>query len=330
MGDAPVFIVGAARSGTGLLRDLLRSHPRLSFPPESHFIPSYYRAYGDPRSDRHARRLAAAILRRSRVRYWNLDMAPAELDSHRSFTGLSAHIYRAWADREGKPRWGDKTPRYVFEISLLAELFPDARFLHIYRDGRDVALSQLPVAWGPTNAVTAARLWRDRVIAGRRDGGRLSANRYRELSYERLVEATEETMREVCEFLEEEFVPEILIPTRLPSSVSPAGGRPRSDWIRPAFRDRVDPARAGSWRTEMDAADRARFEAVAGELLTELGYPVVAEARGLSLAERAEWRGRELVERVLKLRRRPPAEFRDPTWSRVTLATARLRRSLGA
>jgi Sulfotransferase family len=68
MADAPIFIVGCPRSGTNLLRDLLRSHPRLAFPGESHFIPEFYKGYGDPKNEREARRLGARILRVNWVR----------------------------------------------------------------------------------------------------------------------------------------------------------------------------------------------------------------------------------------------------------------------
>jgi hypothetical protein len=93
MSDAPIFIIGSGRSGTGLFRDLLRSHPRLSFPPESHFIPDFYPAFGDPADDAEARRLGEAILTRSRVREWPLEVDLAEFEGQRTFAGVATVIY---------------------------------------------------------------------------------------------------------------------------------------------------------------------------------------------------------------------------------------------
>jgi hypothetical protein len=326
MENAPIFVVGVGRSGTGLLRDLLRSHPRLSFPPESLFIPPFYRAYGDPRNEREARRTAAAILSRSRLRYWDLDgLSSDDFAYYRSFSAITDHIFRWCAEREGKPRWGDKTPAYTTEIPLLSELFPEARFLHIYRDGRDVSLSRLQSLWGAENVVATARLWRQRVSAARRAARELPAGRYLELSYERLVQEPEPTMREVCAFIGEEFVSDVLVPTRRAFSV---GGSP-NEWERPGYRRSITMASIGAWRTKMGAGDRDRFERVAADQLTELGYPVLGDARPLTRAERAIWTADDWSRRARRvLRERPPIELRNPLWLRPALAAERLRRRL--
>jgi len=136
---SPIFIVGCARSGTTLLRDLLRAHPRLTFPIESHFIPAFGKAYGDPRSAREAIRLARRILNFGWVRPWGLPLAPEDFADCRSYRQVVCRLFEAWARQENKPRWGDKTPRYVLWIPELVALFPGAKIIHIYRDGRDVA-----------------------------------------------------------------------------------------------------------------------------------------------------------------------------------------------
>ena len=123
--DSPIFIVGCPRSGTTLLRDLLRSHPHLTFPGESHFIPAFYRGYGDPRNAAEARRLAARILRTRWVRRWRLELEPDSFSDCRSFREILCRMYEAWARRANKPRWGDKTPQHAAEIPLLLTLFPE-------------------------------------------------------------------------------------------------------------------------------------------------------------------------------------------------------------
>jgi len=195
--DSPIFIVGCPRSGTALLRNLLRSHPHLAFPTESHFIPAYYRGYGDPRSAREARRLAESILRLYWVRIWKLSLRPGDFADCRSFREVVCRLFETFARQQGKRRWGDKTPHYVAQIPVLLELFPAAKILQIIRDGRDVALSWLKTRMEPRNLYTAARMWRELVRAGREAGARLPRETYLEVRYERLLAEPEQTMREV-------------------------------------------------------------------------------------------------------------------------------------
>ncbi|MGH2956743.1 MAG: sulfotransferase family protein [Solirubrobacterales bacterium] len=330
MADAPIFIVGSPRSGTGLLRDLLRSHSRLSFPPESHFIPALYRAYGDPGTAREARRLAAAILDGSAVRAWELQLEPTDLDSHRSFVALAAEPYRAWADREGKPRWGDKTPAYLPEIPLLARLFDDAQFVHIVRDGRDVTLSQLGMsAWGPTNVVRAAEQWRSRVEGARGAGRELAPGRYCEIQYEQLATSPERTLREVCGFLGEEFEPGMLRPSRLPRWSARHPNLSPSAWFREGYRYHVNSGSVGRWRVEMEPRDVARFEAVAADQLVELGYPLGTDATPLGPIPRLAWKTDDLIRRTVRMLR-SPGRIREETARRLAYTGAHLRRRLRA
>src|SRR5207249_7446416 len=76
-------------------------------------------------------------------------------------------LFAMYARLSGKPLYGDKTPRYVLYLTQLAKLFPEARFVHIIRDGRDVTMSLLEKDWGANNAVEGALIWKRSVEAGR-------------------------------------------------------------------------------------------------------------------------------------------------------------------
>jgi Sulfotransferase family len=284
MTDPPIFIVGCPRSGTGLLRDLLRSHPRLTFPSESHFIPSFYRGYGDPVSADEARRLAGRILRIRWVRRWGLPLSPGDFAADRTFRAVLERFYRAWATKEGKPRWGDKTPHYVRAIPLLLELFPEARVIHIIRDGRDVALSWLATRLEPRNLFTAAAAWRDLVGEGRQAGRAARPGAYLEIRYERLITDPEPVMREVCAFVGESFLPAVLRPTGL-GPILPAGS-PRPPRVSEM---EVVGGNRDKWRRQMPSKDRVLFETIAGDLLAELGYEIEGATRSVSAVERAWW-----------------------------------------
>jgi Sulfotransferase family len=290
--DSPIFIVGCSRSGTSMLRDLLRSHPNLCFPPESHFIPRFYAAWGDPSSDREARALARRILSLQTIRRWELDLDPPAFASCRSFAEILQVLFGSFARSLGRPRWGDKTPHQVARLPVLAQIFPRARFLHIYRDGRDVALSWVPRRFGPGNVYGAATAWRSLVTAGVRDGAELG-ERYMQVRYESVLDQPGEEMRAICRFVEEPFADAVLRP------------EPRT-WIYRSgdgvVRERtaIERWNHAKWRDEMPIAERTVFESVAGGLLSELGYEVEGLARPVSRATRVRLRAEDAAGSSLK------------------------------
>jgi hypothetical protein len=284
MDRSPIFVVGCARSGTSLLRDLLRSDPEIEIPPESYFIPPFYTAWGDPGSDRQARALARRILSMKTVTRWELDLDPEAFAGCRSFAGMVDLLYGEFARADGASRWGDKTPPYLMEMPVLAGLFPEARFVHIHRDGRDVARSWVRMKFGPNNVFSAATAWRRWVTKGRRDGSSLGG-RYKEVRFEALLASPEETMRGVCDFLDIPFTPAML--TRAP--IGPIYARNKEVLERMLSRERIELGRASSWREEMPVSDRAVVESVAGDLLDELGYEVEGLGRPVPRLSRVRW-----------------------------------------
>lgn len=283
MADSPIFIVGCPRSGTKLIRDLLRSHPNITFPHESHFIPQIYKLYGNPRNEDEAVKIAAVILDIHWVRTFGLSLTPSSFSDCRSYGEMVSAIFGEWARRDGKPRWGDKTPQYVTDIPTLIEIFPSCKIIHIYRDGRDVALSFIREWFGPGNVYSAARAWKRMVTKGRDDGGRADPERYREVRYEILIDRPRETMEEVCEFIGEPFCEAVLTPNFIQSelNLSKPGGYGTKTGILSSNH--------GKWRNEMPAADRAVFESVAGELLRELGYETEGLGRPIAIHEKLFW-----------------------------------------
>ncbi|MGO9239261.1 MAG: sulfotransferase family protein [Bryobacteraceae bacterium] len=279
----PIFIVGCPRSGTTLLRNLLSSHPHLTFPEESHFIPEFYRGYGNPRDEAQARMLAERVLSLQWVSRWGLELEAQSFADCRSFRELLCRLYEAWARRENKPRWGDKTPNYVTEIPLLVTLFPGARIIHIYRDGRDTALSWIRIRYQPQNVYTAARLWKSFVGSGRQAGAALPRETYLEVCYEKLLEQPRETMQRVCEFIGEPFDEAVLgFSRRKPDLHTGAMERHSS-------RQEIRPGNRGKWRKQMLPRDRVVFESVAGDLLEALGYETEGRTRRISGPERLGW-----------------------------------------
>ena len=117
-------------------------------------------------------------------------------------------LYRLYAEKFGKPRWGDKTPHYVRRMKLVQQLLPEAHFIHIIRDGRDVALSVKDLSFGADSVEEAARRWRGGINRARRQSGELP--HYLEIRYEDLVSSTEKTLRTIGEFINLPWNPSVL------------------------------------------------------------------------------------------------------------------------
>ena len=285
----PFFVVGAARSGTTLLRVMLERHPAVAIPPESHFIPRLWeqrRRYGDDGRLERPREFLRDLASDGRFRSWDLpsqavrdELEPLERPTLAD--GIAA-AFRAYAGSRGKPSWGDKTPKYVDSIPLIASLFPEARFVHVVRDGRDVALSVLDMERLHAHAATPARVWARQVRDGRAAGRALGEARYLELRYEDLLEDQPGELRRVCGFLGVPYRAAMLEHERDALESIPA--RQRGMHTRLAL-----PPTKGlrDWRSQMSSRELAEFEAVAGEQLEAFGYTRAAAPPGVATRVRA-------------------------------------------
>ncbi len=273
--ERPIFIVGVHRSGTTLLRFMLNSNPRIYIPPESDFIPRFFgRAPQGALSQRRIAWLLEIIFTRYRlVKEWQGEPPdPAEFATAMTEPTPAAFLevlYGRYAQQQGAQRWGDKTPIYASYMDLIATIFPHAQFVHIIRDGRDVALSMLD-KWGEkefhVDIYFAARNWQRRIRQAQASGARLGPECYYEMRYEALVEDPEAELRPLCQFLSERYLPEMAQPHRLGRQQISAG-----DFHAP-LRQPPSTSRVGRWQQEMAGADLRLFQRVAGDLLADLGY----------------------------------------------------------
>jgi hypothetical protein len=280
--EAPFFVVGAARSGTTLLRVMLDGHSRLALPEESDFVVTLL-----------ARRLRLrhrpgpaleAILRNPRFKLWALDpvFTRAAVVAHgpADFPDVVRAVFSIYARSQGKARWGDKTPDYVLHMGRLARLFPDARFLHVIRDGREVAVACADYGWVPT-PVSGAYGWRRRVARGERAGRRLGPDRYLKVHLEQLIAAPEAVLARICEFLDERYEPAML---DYPATVESRYPRKASS---PQHRHLVRPPTEGlrDWRAGLSPRRQRQVEAACGRWLGHLGYSRVWSPTARSQAQ---------------------------------------------
>lgn len=276
-GGVPVFpfFVCFGRSGGTLLRAMLCSHPDLAVPDESFFVVEMARAYSVSQDAFDLDRFLAELGRRPAFRRWDLPeedlraaLSPAPTGYAEAVRALYAHYARA----RGKSRYGDRTNINMFAVPTLASTFPESRFVHLVRDGRDVALSWRELPFGLKRAEEVALHWVANVGAARRAGRWVGTDRYREIHYEHLVEDPEGTLRAVCDFIGLAYHPQMLRYGGHVQEVVESSQRPEvHGGLR---RELTGPAR--QWRRDMSRQDVLAFEALAGDLLVELGYELTS------------------------------------------------------
>lgn len=288
------FFVGCGRSGTTLFRAMFDSHPDLAIPGESHFIVHLLpqRRRYETATGFDATAFLADLLPHPRFRLWRLVDEEVRSALERDPPATLAEAIRAafglYAASQGKGRYGDKTPGYVSHLPSLAALFPEARFVHIIRDGRDVALSYLDVSFGPDTVERAAIHWARMVERGRRAGARLGPDRYIEVRYEDLLDDPNTTVRALCAFIDLEFHPHMLRYPDRAASVASGSAFPEAHG-----RLALPPTKGlRDWRHQMPRRDVAAFELLAGDLLADLGYERTRARAGMGV--RALVTGRRL------------------------------------
>lgn len=285
MNDAPpFFVVGAQRSGTTMLRLMLDSHPLIAVPFESGFIVDFHARlaeYADLALPSSRARLLDDIARHPLVRKGNLVPDPqAVLDSvPRSYAALVDAIFRTYAAREGKARWGDKTPSYVTDIDVLRRLFPRCRVVHLVRDGRDVALSNRNVDWGIRSLPRVASDWRWKTVLAHKVGALLGDD-YCLVRYEDLVREPAATLARIADFLGVAYDACMLRYAEHGEARMPVDSlRWHRNSVRPPDVELVE-----QWKARMRASDRILFEQCAGDALALFGYPL--ERRASTVASR--------------------------------------------
>ena len=251
---APIFVIGSPRSGTTLLRLMLDSHPHISCGEETHFLRDLETIVG---------------------RNWGL-VSTYGLDR----TWWLDHIRELYADfqsavlaRSGKARWAEKDPTYTLHLTFIEELFPDALYVHLLRDGHDVVAS-FRDRWGYRSAARAARSeWARYVDAALALGRRLGEARYLELRYERLVADPQAEGQRLFAFLDETWDPAVL-------EFDPAqhSATDRYRWFTAQRRKAggdlatIYRSRVGTGSGSLDPFLRSLLRRRNGQLLRDLGY----------------------------------------------------------
>jgi Sulfotransferase family len=297
MPNNPFFEIGVARSGTTLLSLMLDAHPDLAIPYESHFIADLYKEKdiisGRLINIQDRKNFLEETLRRPYVQRWDYTPTIDDIDLDNCCTLSSSinQVFAAYARHHKKGIWGDKTPSYITNIDALHHFFPDAKYIHLIRDGRDVALSLMEQWFGPNDFISALQFWKEHIVIGRKMLAMLPSHQVYELRLEDLVEQPETKLTEICDFLNLPY--EIKMLESYQANAAKKVGASRASGIHQNLSSNLSINNVTKWQNKLNPAKQALAWEIAGELLVELGYPSGIKHSNFKLPQKAACRLQE-------------------------------------
>lgn len=276
---APVFIVGCPRSGTSFLYHLLLSAGGFAeFHTQMNVYDVLEPIYGDLSVLRNRRAALEEWLRSKAGRISGLQRSEIErpiLDDCHGAGDFLRIVMDAIASKQGANRWIDSTPTNIPHMLRIHRDFPDALFVHIIRDPRDVALSldkqgwSRPLPWDKDKGLLAAGLYWEWIVREARHLGSTIPNQYIEVKYENLVANPAETLGAIGKFVGEELDYQRIRRRPIGSVKEPLT----------AFREDLQQGRfspVGRWKEKFPADQLHEFESLIGAYMQELGYAPAA------------------------------------------------------
>ena len=264
--NEPIFIVGAPRSGTTLLRNMLNRHPAIAIYRESDFYHYVYRrrrSFGNLGDLRNRQCLVREYLSTRGVRRMQMELQALEatlLEDGVSYHAFFLSLLRSYAQAQGKRRCGEKTPRHALITEELCQWYPDASIIHLVRDPRDVVASLMRMPWADHNVLGNAHLWLRFNLAARSSQHR---PKYLLVHYEQLVTQPEQELRHICSFIGEDYSAIMLVPNHDPTADRP--------WLRRA-EEPITTERLGNWRNQLTANQVALIEWLVRPHMETFGY----------------------------------------------------------
>lgn len=299
-----IIIVGTGRSGTTYLTWTLRRALEIGFPSEPKFVIPLYRQlhrFGNLEDRSNLLRLVKQVHRTSAFNHLHRKLGesshPEEIlkrVQEATYRGVVYAAFQLLAEKWGysDDRIGYKDPSDVVHLLELAKILPTSRFIHIIRDGRDVALSLIEQEWGPTNLYVGMRYWSESIKKAQKDSGLLE-HRYFEFRFEDLILHTEDVGKQLASFINNK-------------SSSPDQ---TAHFIR-LINDTKELGAVQRWKRRMNYEERHLCEAVAGETLRACGYETEFKVpRQLSRGETTYYSALDFIQRVINRLKRDTQEI---------------------
>jgi sulfotransferase family protein len=284
---APVFVLGCPRSGTTVLYHMLLSAGGFAvYRAESNVFNLLVPRFRGMRSAADRKELLELWLRSKLFRVSGLDASEISVKIMAECRGggdFLRIVMQEIARKQGVGRWADCTPEHLLYMAEIKRQIPDALFIHIIRDGRDVALSYVkqgwsyPLPWDRQEGLGVAGLYWEWIVRKGRERGRHLGASYQEVRFEELITNPQETLSRIGGFIDHDLDYDRIQHARI-GSVS----QPNSSFAKESDGP-FNPV--GRWKARMSAGQMTAFEGLVGGFLRELGYGLFSEAKqGISLS----------------------------------------------
>ncbi|MFH1301645.1 MAG: sulfotransferase [Planctomycetota bacterium] len=265
MTTQPFFIIGAPRSGTTMLQMALNRHRSVVIPPETAFFTMISRSKRG--QNLHWKRINKDL---------RINVCPPESRIH---SGTETALwfcelrdaYLKSLDKESATHFGEKSPEHLRRYKQIIRAFPKAKFVLIFRDGRDVALSLTKVPWMPRDLFIGFELWRHycqlhkKMVEGLGDQVFV-------VQYEEFVKHPVEQAKKLLSFLKLPFEEAVPLGTGNVEGVPEFEMSYKRNALSPIFVDSID-----RWKKELSDQQIALLERSGRRELQALGYSISAE-----------------------------------------------------
>lgn len=270
--NAPVFVVGSARSGTTLLYDTLLSSGGFAlYLGESNIFNFLAPRFGDLSVPKNRQKMLDVWLNSRLYRVCGLDRQKIEHDVNqrcRNAGDFLRIVMDELASQQGAHRWASNAPEEILHLRQIKETIPEALIIHMIRDGRDVSVSLSqkryirPFPWKKRESPEGAALYWEWIVRKGREAAAWLGRDYIEVRFEELVTEPRSVFRRLSDFLDHDLNYE-----RIHQNPVGTVARPNT-----SFRSRSDFNPLARWKNQLTSEQLARIEALVGDTLTELGY----------------------------------------------------------
>jgi len=287
-----LIVVGSGRSGTTYLSKVLKKNLGFGLSTEPKFIVKLLLELQDSSQDLDEKKFNRILHKVYNSHSFNVlrnvKSISTNYDEFKSFVKKSSYEYIVYgaldyiAHIRGNKKRGFKDPNALKYIGLLSQTFPESKFIHIYRDGRDVAKSTLNFKWGGNNIYVNAVEWAKYTKAGRVQGQKLGNERYLELKFEDMVLNPESATAKMMSFL------------------NITDEKSMCD-LNSYFKSTLDEDKIYKWKSSYSEKELQLFEKIAGQTLKEFGYESVDYHSGISIFLKCYYICHDYIHRVFNV-----------------------------
>jgi hypothetical protein len=267
----PILVTGPDRSGTSLMFALLASHPNISMVRRTNMWRYFYDRYGDLRQSDNFEHCLTSMLSYKRMRHLKPDGDRIRREfwqGEPTYGRLFALFHEHNAERAGKPRWGDKSLHTEHHADQVFETYPDAKMIHMIRDPRDRYASMVNRYERHEGRVAGATgRWLSSTRVAKRNERRYPEN-YMTVRYETLASRPEETLHDICAFINEEYSPVMLSMDGAPE-LRNHGGNSSYGQFEPGV---ISTRSIGRFREVLSDSEIAFIQIFAGRYMDQYGY----------------------------------------------------------